>query len=75
MTNIRYAGSQNWSFPRQQMIGLLADYASGEVRPDGVEVVDARWFTMDTLPQYQVSIRSISRWILRNYARTEPAQG
>jgi NAD+ diphosphatase len=74
VSNIRYVGSQNWPFPSQQMIGFLADYASGEVRPDGVEVVDARWFTMDTMPQYPGSMRSISRWILRNYARPLPAQ-
>ena len=73
VTNIRYVGSQNWPFPSQQMIGFLADYASGEVCPDGIEVVDARWFTMDTLPQYPGSIRSISRWILRNHAQPKVA--
>jgi NAD+ diphosphatase len=72
--NIRYVGSQNWPFPSQQMIGFLADYASGEVRPDGIEVVDARWFTNETLPHYPGSTRSISRWILNHYARLEPVR-
>jgi NAD+ diphosphatase len=45
VTNIRYLGSQCWPFPSQQMIGFLADYAGGEVRPDGVEVVEAHWFS------------------------------
>ena len=67
VTNIRYVGSQNWPFPSQQMIGFLADYAGGEVRPDGVEVADARWFTAETLPPYPGSIRSIARWILKSY--------
>jgi NAD+ diphosphatase len=71
VTNIRYVGSQNWPFPSQQMIGFLADYASGEIRPDGVEVVDVRWFTNDTLPKYPGGIRSIARWILHHYARSD----
>ncbi len=65
--NIRYVGSQNWPFPSQQMMGFIADHAGGELRPDGVEVVEARWFTIETMPRYPNSIRSISRWIMKNY--------
>jgi NAD+ diphosphatase len=65
--NIRYLGSQNWPFPGQQMIGFLAEHAEGEPRPDGVEVVEARWFTAETMPPYPSNIRSISRWIMKNH--------
>ena len=65
--NIRYVGSQNWPFPSQQMMGFIADHAGGELRPDGVEVVEARWFTIETMPRYPNSIRSISRWIMKNH--------
>jgi NAD+ diphosphatase len=65
--NIRYVGSQTWPFPSQQMIGFIADHAGGELRPDGVEVVEARWFTVETMPRYRNSMRSISRWIMKNY--------
>lgn len=65
--NIRYVGSQNWPFPGQQMIGFVADHAGENPRPDGVEVVEARWFTVETMPRYPSSIRSISRWIMKNY--------
>lgn len=65
--NIRYVGSQCWPFPSQQMIGFLADYAQGELKPDGVEVVEAHWFSEDELPAFSGSKRSISRWILDNY--------
>lgn len=71
VTNIHYVGSQNWPFPNQQMIGFLADYAGGDLKPDGAEVVEARWFTADTLPLYPGSIRSIARWILNTYGRIE----
>jgi len=65
--NIRYVGSQNWPFPAQQMIGFIADYAGGEPRPDGVEVLEARWFTVETMPPYPSSIRTIARWIMKKY--------
>lgn len=65
--NIRYVGSQCWPFPSQQMVGFLADYAGGEIKPDGVEVVEAGWFTEDSLPMSPGGKRSISRWIIDNH--------
>lgn len=67
VTNIRYVGSQCWPFPSQQMIGFIADYDQGDLKPDGVEVVEARWFSDDGLPAPPGSRRSISRWIMDNY--------
>ncbi|WP_419822362.1 NAD(+) diphosphatase [Anoxybacterium hadale] len=49
--NIRYFGSQPWPFPDSLMIGLIADYESGEVTPDGVEIDDAAFFGADELPE------------------------
>jgi NAD+ diphosphatase len=69
ITNIRYVGSQCWPFPSQQMIGFLADYAGGEVRPDGVEVVEAEWFDEDALPMSPGGKRSIARWIIDTYGK------
>ncbi|MDD2540970.1 MAG: NAD(+) diphosphatase [Desulfuromonadaceae bacterium] len=71
VTNIRYVGSQSWPFPSQQMIGFLADYAGGEVKPDGVEVVEADWFHEDALPQSPGGKRSIARWIIDTYGKCE----
>ena len=45
--NIRYFGSQPWPFPHSLMIAFTAEYAGGEVRPDGVEIEEARWFDAD----------------------------
>lgn len=69
VTNIRYVWSQCWPFPSQQMIGFLADYAGGEVMPDGVEVVEAGWFHEDALPASPGGKRSISRWIMDTYGK------
>ena len=50
VTNLRYFGSQPWPFPHSLMVGFLADYASGDIVADGVEILDAKWFKFDELP-------------------------
>lgn len=61
--NIRYFGSQPWPFPHSLMIAFTAEYAGGEVRPDGVEIEEARWFDAGELPKLPPSI-SISRRLI-----------
>ncbi|HTS23089.1 MAG TPA: NAD(+) diphosphatase [Casimicrobiaceae bacterium] len=51
VTGLRYVASQSWPFPHSLMIAYNAEYASGEARPCDEEIVDARWFTIDALPQ------------------------
>lgn len=41
--NIRYFGSQPWSFPNSQMVGFLADYDSGELKFQVDEIYDGKW--------------------------------
>jgi NAD+ diphosphatase len=76
--NIRYFGSQPWPFPHSLMIAFTADYAGGEIRPDGVEIEEARWFELEELPKLPPSI-SISRRLIETVAarlaRGEPASG
>ena len=61
--NIRYFGSQPWPFPHSLMIAFTAEYAGGEVRPDGVEIAEARWFDAAELPRLPPGI-SISRRLI-----------
>ncbi len=63
VTNVRYFGSQPWPFPHSLMVGFFAEHAEGEVRPDGVELDDARWFRFDALPDVPPSI-SIARQLI-----------
>ena len=49
--DIRYFGSQTWPFPSNIMIGFRAEHASGDLRPDGEEVVESNWFARDRLPE------------------------
>ncbi|MBM3358455.1 MAG: NAD(+) diphosphatase [Betaproteobacteria bacterium] len=61
--NIRYFGSQPWPFPHSLMIAFTAEYAGGEISPDGVEIAEARWFDIEHLPKLPPSI-SISRRLI-----------
>jgi NAD+ diphosphatase len=68
VTDIRYFGSQPWPFPDSLMIAFTARYAGGEIRVDGEEIMDARWFTADQLPNIppKISIaRSLIDWFIR----------
>jgi len=63
-----YLGSQPWPFPRSLMIGFecIAD-DPGSIRPDGVEILDVRWFTRDELRAGAVRLpgrTSIAAWII-----------
>ncbi len=67
--NIRYFASQPWPFPGQLMLGYHADYQSGEIRVDGVEIAEARWYPYDSLPPgpnpHSLSGRLISDFVSR----------
>ena len=61
--DIRYFGSQTWPFPSNIMIGFHAEYDSGELKPDGDEVVESGWFERGNLPEIPHS-GSIARTML-----------
>jgi len=67
--HIRYFGSQPWPFPHSLMIGFFATWLSGEIQIDGEEIVDARWFKADDLPNIPPSLsiarRLIDEWVSR----------
>lgn len=61
--DIRYIGSQAWPFPHQIMAGFTAEYAAGDLCVDPHELEDARWFSLDALPELPPP-RSIARFLL-----------
>lgn len=67
--NVTYAGSQPWSFPDTLMVAFTAEYESGEISPDKVEIIDASWYRADNLPDIP-STDSIAgrliRWYIEN---------
>lgn len=64
--NLRYFGSQPWPFPDSLMIGFFADYASGEIQVDNVEIVEAGWYRFDNLPSSPPSV-SIARKLIDHF--------
>lgn len=48
--DIRYFACQPWPFPHSLVVAFSAEYAGGELRADGVEIEDARWFDAEHLP-------------------------
>jgi NAD+ diphosphatase len=61
--DVRYFGSQAWPFPNSLMVGFTARWASGEIAPDGVEILEAAWFRAGDLPNIPPRI-SISRELI-----------
>ncbi len=49
--NIKYFGSQNWGFSTSLMLAFTAEYESGEIQVDGEEIIEADWYSKDSLPQ------------------------
>jgi NAD+ diphosphatase len=65
--DIRYILSQPWPFPGSLMLGFSAHYDCGELKPDGIEIDDARWFSREALPSLPSSA-SVSRFLIDLWA-------
>ncbi|HET9046776.1 MAG TPA: NAD(+) diphosphatase, partial [Casimicrobiaceae bacterium] len=66
---LSYFASQSWSFPHSLMIAYTAEYAGGELVPDGEEIADVRWFPADALPDMPPSLSIARRLIDTTAAR------
>ncbi|TDC28872.1 NAD(+) diphosphatase [Micromonospora sp. 15K316] len=60
VTDLAYQGSQAWPFPAGLMVAFRATAASVEVKVDGVELLEACWFTRDEL-----EMRAAAGWLGR----------
>ncbi|MFJ4867406.1 NAD(+) diphosphatase [Streptomyces sp. NPDC088757] len=47
LASLSYRGSQGWPFPAGLMVGFRARARTADIRVDGRELVEARWFTRD----------------------------
>ncbi|KAB2928002.1 MAG: NAD(+) diphosphatase [Leptonema illini] len=71
---IRYFGSQPWPFPGQLMLGFFAQYASGEIAIDGLEISDAGWYHCRRLPPVPGE-GTIAGQMIREYLRQLDCDG
>ena len=63
VSHLRYFSSQSWPFPHSLMIAFTAEYAGGQLKPNGHEIAEAGWFNGDSLPQLPPRI-SIARALI-----------
>lgn len=61
----KYFASQSWPFPHSLMIAFTAEYAGGELTPNGHEIAEASWFTAENLPQLPPRV-SIARALIED---------
>jgi NAD+ diphosphatase len=73
---VEYAASQPWPFPASLMLGFTARVAAGVLpataKPDGVEILELRWFEKAELAGAVAEIAlpgetSIARWMLERW--------
>ena len=76
--DLQYFGSQPWPFPHSLMVGFVAQYESGDIQVDPVEIEDARWFTPEDLPPRLPFKASIARALVDDFLarnKTAPPTG
>lgn len=64
--NIKYYGNQPWGFPNSLMIGFWAEYQSGEIKVDGQEIINAKWFVRGKYPNLPKKM-SIARRMIDDF--------
>lgn len=67
LADVRYVASQPWPFPHSLMLGFRATWGSGDIVIDEKEIMDARWYRRDALPQIpprlSIARRLIDEWL------------
>jgi NAD+ diphosphatase len=64
--NIKYFTSQPWPFPNSLMVAFTAEYESGDIQVDGIEIGYAGWYKYDSLPLIPSGI-SVARKLINNF--------
>ncbi len=66
--NIKYWGSQAWPFPDNTlMVAFTANYKSGELKPDKLEIEDARFCSKNNTPGRPSSQFSIASKMINDF--------
>jgi NAD+ diphosphatase len=70
VTNLKYFGTQPWSFPHSLMIAFTAEYLSGEINVDKTEIAEARWIGPDDeVPEFMRGVSISGELIAANLPR------
>jgi|GEM_PF-1944254 NAD+ diphosphatase len=67
--SIRYQYSQYWPFPRSLMLACRAQWKSGELQPDGSEIIEAHWFAPEEIPLEVPGTVTVAGWLIRDFLK------
>lgn len=70
VNEVKYLGSQPWPFPNSLMVGFSAEYESGEIKVDGVEMSEAGWYDAGNLPDVPPKMtiaRDLIDWFVQQH--------
>ncbi|MEW9798518.1 NAD(+) diphosphatase [Alteromonas sp. CYL-A6] len=73
LSDIEYFDSQPWPFPHSLMVGFIARYKAGEIKPEEGEIDDAQWFDIDALPKVPPRLSIAGQLIEATIARLKQA--
>jgi NAD+ diphosphatase len=68
--DLRFVTSQGWPFPNSLMVGFVARHAGREIVCDGIEILDARWFSAEKVHSGEVKLPgpgSVSLFIIKKW--------
>lgn len=68
-----YIGSQSWPFPGQLMLGYLARWSGGDLKPDPGEIATADWFHYNELPELPPP-ETLSGQLVRTFVKVATAR-
>jgi NAD+ diphosphatase len=68
--NIKYFSNQPWPFPNSLMIAFTAEYESGEIDVDKIEIGHADWFSINNLPTLP-SKTSVARKLINSFIENQ----
>lgn len=67
--SVQYLSSQYWPFPRSLMLACRAQWKSGEIRPDGTEIGEARWFAPEEIPENVPGGITVAGGLIRDFLK------
>ncbi|MGL1903473.1 MAG: NAD(+) diphosphatase [Fibrobacterales bacterium] len=70
--NMQYFGSQPFGLTNAIMIAYTAEWDSGAITIDGEEIVEAEWYTRETVPDFIPPPHTLSGQLIREFIKTKP---
>lgn len=70
VADVAYVSSQPWPFPHQLMVGFTARYVKGDIHVQEEELDDAKWFSIDALPELPPPL-SLANYLITSWVASQ----